>query len=104
MVYKFIDAPVLWFIVALLATWRISSIVHHEKIFSPFRRLIGVKEITEEDWSYPDTFIGSLIECFWCTSVWIGIATAIAMFLAPFLLIPFALSAFAIIINKYVSD
>jgi len=104
MSFRFLDLPWLWFVVASLATWRIASIVHHEKIASPFRRILGVEEITEEDWSYPDSFIGNLIECFKCVSVWIGIAAAIAMILFPPILIPFALSAVAVIIERIMDN
>src|SRR5574342_1409640 len=88
--YRFLDNLPLWLIVGCLATWRISSIIHHEKIAAPFRRLLGVKEITETDWSYPDTFIGSLIECFYCTSVWVGIGVFVVVIVFPLVLVPFA--------------
>lgn len=100
MLYKFSDAPLLWLVVACLASWRIASIIHHEKIAAPFRKLLGVKELTELDWTYPDNFIGELIECFYCTSVWTSIFVSVAMFLFPPVLIPFALSTVAIILES----
>lgn len=101
--YRFLDAPLLWFVVGSLAAWRISSIIHHEKIAAPFRRLLGVKEITQSDWSYPDTFIGNLIECFYCTSVWVALGVSVVLILFPLVLVPFALSAAAIIVEEHIT-
>jgi uncharacterized protein DUF1360 len=99
-VYKFVDVPLLWVIVGGLAAWRLTSIIHHEKVAAPFRKLLGVKELTETDWAYPDTFIGELIECFWCTSVWVSIIVSIIVFFFPPILLPFAFSTVAIMIEK----
>lgn len=88
-----------WFIVGVLATWRITSILHHEEIAAPFRALLGVQE-DEGLTSYPDTFLGHLIECFWCVSVWVAIGCTLILVWFPYLLLPFALSAGAIAIER----
>ncbi len=84
-----------WFIVAALATFRITSILHHEEIAAPFRKYFGGVLIAEE-WTYPDTFIGRLLGCFWCVSVWVGLFCSILVYIRPELLVPFALSTVAI--------
>jgi hypothetical protein len=89
----------LWLIVGSFATWRIASIIHSERIAKPFRSLFGVIE-TEETTMYPDTFFGHLIECFYCVSVWVGLGTTVVLFLYPYVLIPFAMSAVAIWIHE----
>lgn len=100
----------LWLIIGILATFRLASIIHSERIGRPFRSLLGVVEIETDDgvaMSYPDTFVGHLIECFWCTSVWVGAGVgAYLCFVVPFplglLLLPFALSAGAIMIHSMI--
>lgn len=94
---------IVWLLITFLATWRITSILHHEDIAAPFRAWLGVQE--EGDLiSYPDTFLGHLIECFWCTSVWVGLVCAAIMLLLPYILLPFALSAGAIMIERALAD
>lgn len=100
----------LWLIIGALATFRITSILHSERIGRPIRKLLGVIE-TETDesitMSYPDSFFGHLIECFWCVSVWVGAGVSVYLCLFPvfpagFVLLPFALSAGAIIFHRLV--
>lgn len=86
------------FLVACLATWRISNIIYEEKIFESVRARLGVFR----DGSYNDTFIANLLSCFWCVSVWVGIACTIVTAVAPVVLLPFALSAAAIMIKGVV--
>lgn len=100
LVFSFTSNPTLWFVIAGLASWRIASIIHHEKIAAPFRRLLGVRELTEDTWTYPDNFIGDLIECFYCTSVWTSFFVSVVMFVFPPVLVPFALSTVAIILEQ----
>ena len=89
----------LWLVIASFSTWRITSIIHSERIAQPFRSLFGVIE-TEDAIMYPDTFFGHLLECFYCTSVWVGVGTAVVLFLFPYILIPFAMSAVAIWVHE----
>lgn len=89
------------FLVLALATWRITSIVQAEEIAKPFRRLFGVtfNQMLQVE-QYPDTFLGHLIKCFWCVSVWAGFVCASCYFIEPRVLYPFAASALAIIMDK----
>lgn len=94
----------LWLIIAGLAAWRITSILHHERIAEPVRKLIGVREIepsanstlSEVSRFYPDTFLGQLFECFLCLSVWVGLIMLVVLVVFPLAMIPLAISALAI--------
>lgn len=85
---------------AAFACWRLTSILHHEKISDPIRKKIGANEIAEGIWSFPDTFIGYLFSCFWCLSVWVSGLCAVLLVLDVRLLYPFVLSAIAIGIEE----
>jgi hypothetical protein len=78
-------------VVAPLATWRITNILYQEKIAEFLHRWTG------DD---PSTFFGYLINCFYCSSVWVGIAVTIAVLVFPLIILPFALSAIAIFIHE----
>lgn len=84
-------------IVYALAVWRVTSIIHHEKIAESFRqsKLFGYDGI-----SYPDTFAANLILCFWCLSVWIAALCFLLLWLFPYPLLVFAGSAVAILIEE----
>lgn len=100
---KFKSHPVLYSIAAILATWRLTNIIHSEEIASPLRKSLGVMEIAEEDpyyWAYPDNFFGRLLYCFQCVSVWSGMLIAVLLFVFPPLIIPLALSAGAIMVKR----
>lgn len=73
-------------VIAILATWRISSLFANEDgPFYVFARLRSVR------------FLGKLLDCLWCVSVWVGMAVGLlAHFGLMWLLVPFALSAMAI--------
>lgn len=100
---KLLPEPLwLWLIVVGLATWRLTSVLHHETIAKPLRRLIGIQEFGPDRISgetlrtYPDTFIGRLFECFMCLSVWCAVLMLVVLILLPVLLLPLAISALAI--------
>lgn len=101
---RFSKNPFFWGIAGFLAVWRITNIVQREEIAAPVRKAVGIMEIDNEDpdyWIYPDNFIGKVFHCFWCGSVWVGIAVTLLLILFPPLILPFALSAGAIIIKEY---
>ena len=86
----------LTFLIAALATWRVTSLVLKEK--GPFNVLVHLR-----------TAIGSikglaaLTECHWCLSIWVAVPiTLIAFTPAWVVLIPFALSALSIGVDRYV--
>lgn len=100
----FKDKTFIYLIVAALATWRITNIIQKEEIASPVRKAAGVIEPDGEEpdyWIYPDNFIGKLLHCFWCGSVWVGAGATLLLFIFPPLLIPFALSAIGILIHNW---
>lgn len=78
-------------VIAPLAVWRITHIVVFEKIMYFLHRWAG---------DNPDTFFGYLVNCFLCMSVWVGIAVTVLVLVFPIFVLPFALSAAAILINK----
>lgn len=98
----------LTFIIAILATWRLSAMLSYEA--GPFDVFVSIREkagIAHDDdgrkISDDGSFFAELLDCVWCVSVWIGGAVAIGLFFYPvlfWLLLPFALSAGAIIVEK----
>ena len=85
-----------------LSTWRISSILHREEIFSFFRKWIGVDDSNPTTTIFPDTFIGRLFSCIWCLSVWVAIIMLVCYFvsfLRPLILL-FAISTLAVLVEE----
>lgn len=83
------------FLIVCLAIWRITHILHSEKIAEPIRKLVGFDGL-----GYPDTIVGYLFSCFYCLSVWISGLCYILYLVAPVVLYIFAASAGAIIIHE----
>lgn len=103
---QFTKNPIIWVIVGFLAVWRITNIIQQEEIAEPLRRKLGVTESKDDpDYRiYPDSFIGKLLECFWCGSVWVGGVVTIVLLTFPPLLLPFALSAGAILVKDWLEQ
>lgn len=104
---RFNEKPFFWLVVAGLATWRITNIIQKEEIASPLRKELGVFEPDGEDpeyWIYPDNFVGKVLHCFWCGSVWVAAAITLVCFLFPPLILPFAISAIAILVKHYIDQ
>jgi hypothetical protein len=104
---NFKKKPLLWLTIASLATWRITSIIHREKIAAPLRAAVGIMPVGEDDddpayWIYPDNFVGKLFYCTWCLSVWVGGIVAALLYLWPPVLLPFALSTLSIFQEKII--
>lgn len=98
------DNLFLWLIAGGLATWRITNILQKEEIASPIRKAAGIIEPDGENpdyWIYPEGFIGKVFHCMYCGSVWVGGAVTIIILLFPPLIIPFVLSALAIVIKDW---
>lgn len=106
------DDAILRLVVYFLATWRISSLIVHEKgpggLFLHLRELAGITH--DEDGKaaiIPETFLGELFTCVWCSSIWIGIVWVVfeALFPQPafYCGLVFALSAGAIVMDKWIS-
>jgi len=92
-------------LIATLATWRLSSLLVNEdgpgKLLRRIRDWAGAYELGDDD--EPITSLGKLFACIWCMSVWVGAFLALVA-ITPFwiVLIPFALSAAAIAIDRWV--
>ena len=81
--------------VGAAATWRLTALlVDEDGPFDVFRRL--------RTWAGMNSkLLGGLLDCFWCTSVWIAFGvTPVALSRAWPVLLPFALSAAAIVGNE----
>jgi hypothetical protein len=87
-------------LVAVLATWRITSIISQESIFEPLRRRLGEKEL-ENGLVKSTTWVSELVGCFWCLSVWVGAACTVIVLTYPILLYPFFFSAGGIFIQTW---
>lgn len=93
--------------VLILATFRISNLFVSEagpfNIFGKFRKQIGILEIELEDGSIINEVldnnneIGKLFSCLWCLSFYVSI---VLLFVPKKLLLPFAISAGAIIVKE----
>lgn len=86
----------LQFVVAALATWRISASLYYGKEFSWLRYRLTAETDTDD---VPLKFWGRQIECFWCVSFWVALpVTAVAFVWWP-VLVPFALSGAAVLLS-----
>jgi hypothetical protein len=84
-------------IIAALACWRITSLFVYED--GPFAVFMHIRSLTLRVGGE----LAKVISCPLCCSVWAGVATA-ALALSDYwwVLLPFALSAAAIVTDKYV--
>ena len=89
------------FIILCLATFRITRLFLFDYILEPLRNLIWKK-------FPPHTWLGYLLTCTWCFSIWVASGIAICYTIVPMVTvvvaIPFALSAVASIISKRLDD
>ncbi len=95
------------YLILALATWRITSLLVNE--YGPFNLLermrywLGVRY--DEDLRRIGTnVVAEAFTCVWCLSVWVGLVLSVALYAMPvlsvWLLLPFALSAGAIVIDR----
>lgn len=94
-------------IIAILAAWRITSVINREKIGEVIRKRVGEKAdpYVPNAYTFPDTFMAKLVSCFWCLSVWVSLFCFMAMLIYPYFLYPFAISAVVIFLDeKVVND
>lgn len=98
-------------LVYVLATWRISSLLVNEGgPGSIFRRLREWAGITHDEQGnkviIPDTFLGGVFSCVWCSSVWVGAGWVGLDLLWPegagLIAAALALSAGAVMVEKWV--
>jgi uncharacterized protein DUF1360 len=80
-----------------LATWRISSLLVNED--GPYQMLAELRSKTIK--------YTKLLECVWCVSLWIGVILIVAYYLFPlyaiWIMLPFALSAGAILADRFIN-
>lgn len=94
--------------VLILATFRISYVIKYEKIGAPVRKWMGENEMetVAGDNRYPtlttydDTFLGNMLQCFYCLNFWVSVISLVVWHVAPVLLYPFALNQ----LNKWMHD
>lgn len=98
------------FVIAGLALWRVSALLSYEEgpkqMFLKFREQFGIRHDDKGRPNvWPDTWIAGVLSCVWCLSVNLAIPCAILWFLLPdvarVISLPFALSALAIIVEKW---
>lgn len=89
------------FILTAIAVWRISYMVVFEDgpgdIFLMVRATSGTHILGED--GRPDSGMGRILSCLFCTSMWVSF---LLMFCPMFIIVPFALSGAAIIVQKVV--
>ena len=91
-----------WFLVAVPATWRLTHILYSERIAKGIRSFFKIgHDANGQVVSWPDTFFGHLLGCSWCLSVWVGALFTLMIYVAPVVLLPFALSAASIWIEEW---
>lgn len=97
-----------WFIIVLLATWRLTAFLAYEHWTETLRARLGV-EMVDADGT-PVTFWGKLFGCFWCLSFLTGTLCALIAAINVWVLLPLACSGGAILLNhvsrvfRYVED
>ncbi|HEY3441220.1 MAG TPA: hypothetical protein VGK29_10730 [Paludibaculum sp.] len=90
--------PILTFVIAALAAWRLSHLIAHEEgpfhLFGRWRALVGGHAV------------GELFTCFQCLSLWIGagLALLVGSTWKEIALLTFALSGAACLLNRLGSE
>lgn len=97
------------FIIIALACWRISAMLVREDgpgdIFAKLRMKAWVK-YTPTSIAYSDKFLGKLLLCVWCVSVWVAPVVVLIGALnlgkiADYVMIALAVSAGAILVDSF---
>jgi hypothetical protein len=97
------DINLVYFVVGVLATYRLTSLLHREvgpfKMMAWIRARFGVlNDYDGYPHGYPETMWGKLFECFWCLSVWVATGVTLVIALGGWwILLPLALSGGAIL-------
>lgn len=96
-------------LILALATWRLSALLVYEAgpfdLFIRIRKLAGIgHDDSGRPDMWPDRYFAKLLSCVWCLSVQVAIVATIlfAIFgnLVIIVLIPFALSSLAIMVER----
>jgi len=63
-----LQEPITKYLVLVIVTWRVTHLISTEdgpfELIIKFRKLVG------------NTFLGQLMDCFYCLSIWIGLGIA----------------------------
>lgn len=82
-------------LIGVLATWRLTAMLYYEK--GPFDVFCKLRAWAQKH----SAFLGGLLECFWCLSVWTGtVVFVLAVTPLWWLLGPLALSAGAVLLSR----
>ena len=114
------------FLIAILATWRITNPIVDDSEDGPFdvlhfiRYLIGVRyrdgivtykleEGTELGfWGSLHFELYKALTCFWCASLWIGLICTLIILIPNnigiYILLPFSLSGGALMVKRYLKE
>ncbi len=86
---------------AVLACWRIASLLTYDKTLLFLRTWAGVYYPIGED-GLPEKFLGKILDCFWCNTM-IGAVVVFGLYLigAWYLVAALGLSGGAILLNHY---
>lgn len=93
------------FLINVLITWRLSSLLVHEQgpgdVLGLFRDKVGVA-FDEASRPYGKNAIAEALLCLWCTSVWLGWGVALLVRDQEWFAYGLAYSAGAIVIERIV--
>lgn len=85
------------YLILTLAVWRVANLLVNED--GPYQMLAELRHNVVK--------VTHLLECVWCTSVWVGLIMAVAFYLYPawtvLAALPFALSGGAIMADRWVN-
>lgn len=92
-------------LVAVLATWRLTHLFMYEAgpwfIITRLRKRFGVRH---DRMGLPDAVpAGNVFACFLCFSVWSALVVVLLLWLAWWVLAPFAVSGAAIMVERWFS-
>jgi len=98
-------------LILALATWRITNLFVDDSEQGPYELLDRIRYLAgyrydEKNRPYATNVVSSAMLCFWCFSFWIGLVVLLISLLPHwvgyYILLPFALSAGALLIKKRV--
>jgi len=98
------------YLILALATWRLSSLIVNEAgpwdLLAKFRAWIGIYYDDHSEVQGKNV-VARAMTCVWCISIWVALFLTVMKFIVPatpVLMLPFALSAVAIMIEEFVND
>jgi len=86
--------PLLIYVVLVIVTWRLTHLISNED--GPFELILKIRKLMGA------SFLGQLMDCFYCLSIWIGLGLSLYVSRDPALFIPLTLyySGTAILLEK----